>query len=210
LVLFGSDNDTNRYAPHHYRFQRRVYLRVLQYVAGAIVPGMTYCQILTPGSAGSRTNNYFNPGAFCTEPAIGNGTDFGNSGVGIVRGPGQNNFDLALSRRFPLAKVREGSALELRSEYFNAFNRVQYSNPGTAFGTASFGVIGSASAATSWPPALPRWFGDITRRKPSPHSPFIRAMLFRCRRSPLVLRSACSGRSYRSAIRSRYSFSGHR
>jgi hypothetical protein len=54
---------------------------------------------------------------------------------------------MAIARRFGL-KFREGSALEFRGEFFNALNHVQYSNPGVAFGTASFGVIGSASVAS--------------------------------------------------------------
>ena len=112
-----------------------------------LCPGVSYGQILTSGSVNSRTSNYFNSAAFCSEPAVGNGTDWGNSGVGIVRGPGQDNFDMALSRRFRFPQIREGSALELRSEFFNAFNHVQFSNPGTAFGTPSFGVIGSTSVA---------------------------------------------------------------
>src|SRR5262249_20637062 len=111
-----------------------------------ICPGVAYSQILTPGPVASRTNSYFNPSAFCAEPTIGNGTDYGNTGVGIARGPGQNNFDLALGRRIPL-KLKEGSALEFRGEFFNAFNHVQYSNPGVAVGTASFGVIPSTSVA---------------------------------------------------------------
>ncbi len=112
-----------------------------------ICPGANYNQILTSGSVNSRTSDYFNATAFCAEPTIGNGTGYGNTGVGIVRGPGQDNFDMALARRFGLPGIREGSALELRGEFFNAFNHVQFSNPGTAVGTASFGVIGSTSVA---------------------------------------------------------------
>jgi hypothetical protein len=77
-------------------------------------------------------------------PVIGNGTGYGNSGAGIVRGPDQNNIDLAIARTF---KVAERHAFEFRAEFFNVLNHVQYSTPGTAFGTASFGVIGSTSVA---------------------------------------------------------------
>ena len=44
-------------------------------------------------------------------------------------------------------KVAERHSFEFRSEFFNSLNHVQYSTPGTAFGTASFGVIGSTSVA---------------------------------------------------------------
>ena len=47
------------------------------------------------------------PNAFKRAPEVPNGTsladqDFGNSGVGIVRGPGQHNLDLAVERIFPV------------------------------------------------------------------------------------------------------------
>ncbi len=109
-----------------------------------LCPGVTYGDISTHGGVGSRVNNYFNTAAFCAVPVIGNGTGYGNSGAGIVRGPDQNNIDLSITRTF---KVAERHAFELRSEFFNTLNHVQYSTPGTAFGTASFGVIGSTSVA---------------------------------------------------------------
>jgi hypothetical protein len=109
-----------------------------------LCPGATYADISTSGSVGSRVNSYFNPAAFCAVPVIGNGTGYGNSGAGIVRGPDQNNIDLSITKTL---KVAERHTFEFRSEFFNALNHVQYSTPGTAFGTASFGVIGSTSVA---------------------------------------------------------------
>ena len=38
----------------------------------------------------------FNTAAFCAIPTIGNGTGYGNSGVGIILGPGQFNWDMSL------------------------------------------------------------------------------------------------------------------
>jgi hypothetical protein len=109
-----------------------------------LCPGVTYGDIATPGSVGSRVNNYLSTSAFCAVPAIGNGTGYGDSGAGIVRGPDQNNIDLSITKAF---RVAERHAFEFRSEFFNTLNHVQYSTPGTAFGTASFGVIGSTSVA---------------------------------------------------------------
>jgi hypothetical protein len=109
-----------------------------------LCPGVTYGDISTSGSVGSRVNNYFNNAAFCGVPTIGNGTGYGNSGAGIVRCPDQNNIDLSIAKGF---KVTERHSFEFRSEFFNALKHVQYSTPGTAFGTASFGVIGSTSVA---------------------------------------------------------------
>jgi hypothetical protein len=112
-----------------------------------LCPGASASQLVSAGSLGNRVNDYFNNSAFCPVPVIGNGTGYGDSGVGIVRGPGQDNFDLALAKTERIGGISEDGTIEFRTEFFNAFNHVQYSNPSTAFGTASFGVIGSTSVA---------------------------------------------------------------
>jgi hypothetical protein len=71
---------------------------------------------LTPGSMSSNLNAYINASCFA-EPALFSADDpnavgFGNSGVGIYDGPGQNNFDLSLTKRFPFDWPRENSFLE--------------------------------------------------------------------------------------------------
>jgi hypothetical protein len=128
-----------------------------------IAPGCTDGQLVTPGSVNRKLNHYFNlacvgpnigptvigapeppfsPGACGAQPTCPQGTAFGNSGVGIVRGPDQRNFDLALMKTTPL-RWREGLNLEFRAEFFNAFNTPQFSNPdvtvsdGPAFGQIS-------------------------------------------------------------------------
>ena len=50
--------------------------------------------------------------AFTRAPEAPNGTsladqDFGNSGVGIVRGPGQHNLDMAVERVFPVKEIEQ-------------------------------------------------------------------------------------------------------
>jgi hypothetical protein len=66
-------------------------------------------------------------------------TDFGNSPMGILHGPGQVNTDLSLIKEFPL-KFREGMNVEFRSEFFNASNHPNFQDPdinvsdGPAFG----------------------------------------------------------------------------
>ena len=104
------------------------------------------------GSMITRRKSYFNSpsGVFVTAPVIGNdasSTDFGNSKIGAVRGPGQNNWDMALSKTTKVGGLREDATLDFRTEFFNVWNHAQYSNPGTAVGTASFGVITSSSVA---------------------------------------------------------------
>jgi hypothetical protein len=54
------------------------------------------------------------------------GTDFGNVGRNVLRGPGQNNVDFSLIKRFPFG---ESKNIEFRAEFFNLFNHVNFANP---------------------------------------------------------------------------------
>ena len=74
-----------------------------------------------PNSTGSTFFQWFNTSAFA---APGKG-DPGNAGKYSVRNPGVNNNDIALSKRFSLAK--EQRYFQLRWEAYNAFNHTQYS-----------------------------------------------------------------------------------
>jgi len=72
-------------------------------------------------------------------------TDFGNSGSGIVTGPGQVNVDLAVVKSFSLSRLRGDSTVELRAEFFNAMNTAQFANPDNVFSSPTFGVIAATS-----------------------------------------------------------------
>lgn len=105
-------------------------------------------QFVTAGPIGSKLNNYFNSSCFTTPPVIGAdgiGTAFGNSGTGIVDGPGEVNLDLAVSKTVGLAWPHENSTLQVRAEFFNAFNHPQFANPDTNFSSPTFGVITSTA-----------------------------------------------------------------
>lgn len=99
-------------------------------------------KLSTTGSLFNRVQDgYLNPAAFTRAPEAPNGTsladqDFGNSGVGIVRGPGQHNMDLAIERAFPLhfAHLPEASGFIFRAEFFNLTNTPQFANPNTSLG----------------------------------------------------------------------------
>ncbi len=67
---------------------------------------------------------------------------FGNSGRNILKSPGFQNWDIAMSKRTTLA---DGHFLEFRVELFNAFNHVNFQRPSTTFGTSSFGQIFGAA-----------------------------------------------------------------
>lgn len=98
-----------------------------------IAPNCTYGDLNTSGSVNDRLNHYFNTACIGTPPVIGAdgvAEGFGNSGNGIVRGPDQRNFDIAVVKRTPLwgSDVRN---IEFRAEFFNAFNTPSFSNPVT-------------------------------------------------------------------------------
>ncbi len=50
---------------------------------------------------------------------------FGDAGVGILRGPGLNNWDFAVAKAIPLG-FGEQRALQFRAEFYNAFNHTQF------------------------------------------------------------------------------------
>ena len=86
-------------------------------------------------SSGDRTfYRNFNTAAFAV-PAVGT---FGNAGVGMLRGPGINNWDMAASKRFPL--FSDSRWIQFRGELFNAWNHTQFSN---LFTTAQFNPAGA-------------------------------------------------------------------
>jgi hypothetical protein len=72
----------------------------------------------------------------------------GNSGLGTVRGPGQNNVDLSLAKTFPLSETFH---VEFRGDAFNAFNHSQWNGVITTYPTGSsqfpFGMVTGAREA---------------------------------------------------------------
>jgi hypothetical protein len=98
------------------------------------------------GSVEGRLNEYFNTSAFTSAPPIGDGTGFGNSGRGILRGPDERNLDFAVVRQFHLRHLGEQGIVQFRAEAFNLTNTPNFNGPGTERSTpSSFGVITSTS-----------------------------------------------------------------
>jgi hypothetical protein len=54
------------------------------------------------------------------------GTDFGNVGRNVLRGPRQTNVDFSILKRFP---IDESKNIEFRAEFFNLFNHANFANP---------------------------------------------------------------------------------
>ncbi len=92
-------------------------------------------------SGGDRgPDRWFNTAAFSIPAQF----SYGNAGVGIVRGPGENTVNMALSRSFGVGGSR---ALALRLEAFNLLNHVNFGNPNMSANSALFGQIFSAGPA---------------------------------------------------------------
>ncbi len=91
---------------------------------------------------------FFNTCAFAN-PALGS---FGNVSLNSLEGPGVKNVDFALLKTVEMGESRR---LELRAEFFNAFNHPNFlfaapgpqnANNSTVFGTPTFGYVTGAQA----------------------------------------------------------------
>lgn len=113
---------------------------------------------VAPGSNNAKVNQYFNLNCFNyttnplngaispVYPVIGDGVGYASGGVGVTDGPDQNNWDIALLKRFDLGHSMRGANAEpinaeFRSEFFNAFNTPQFGSPDNSLTDATFGRI---------------------------------------------------------------------
>lgn len=100
--------------------------------------GTTYAVDTTGSSEGARISVVGNPylpksertfyrnfrtEAFAATP-VGS---FGNAGMGILRGPGINNWDISLNKRIPIG-LGEGRSIQFRSEFYNVWNHTQFAS----------------------------------------------------------------------------------
>jgi hypothetical protein len=105
-------------------------------------------QLVSRGAIQSNLNSYFNAACFTTPPIVGAdgiATDFGDTGTGIVDGPGQANVDLAVTKSLGFDWFHEPRDLDFRAELYNALNHPQFANPDSNFTSPTFGVISSTS-----------------------------------------------------------------
>lgn len=68
---------------------------------------------------------------------------FGNTGKNILRGPRSFNTDISAVKRFT---ITERVSAQLRGEFFNVFNNVNFANPDNYVSDANFGRILSAGS----------------------------------------------------------------
>lgn len=79
---------------------------------------------------------WFNPAAFKAPPP----NTYGNSARGVLYGPTTSNWDLSMLRHIP---IWERISMELRMDFFNAFNTPNFGFPNANIGSPTVGVITS-------------------------------------------------------------------
>ena len=121
-----------------------------------INPGLGYDNLGLGGGTNSRPDalssvNYpqnvdawFTTSSFGAAPSLLFGTAARNS----IRGPGRDNWNVALFKSFALPG-REGRAIQLRWENYNAFNHTQFNGVQTTYTDANFGKVTS-----TWDPRI--------------------------------------------------------
>jgi hypothetical protein len=92
------------------------------------------------GSSYSRLNQWFNTADFSQAAAYTYGTSPRN--LPNVRADHTNSFDMSLFRNIRFGHD-ERFNVQIRAEFFNALNHVQFGAPGASFGNATFGVVSS-------------------------------------------------------------------
>jgi hypothetical protein len=113
-------------------------------------------EVQCSGDVSGCLNNYITQGAFVTSrprldgtsvgvvnnPTFDRTAPFGNTPRNFLTGPGQKNVDISVIKFIPINERVRG---EVRAEFFNVFNWVNYANPVNNIAIASFGKIISAS-----------------------------------------------------------------
>jgi hypothetical protein len=100
-----------------------------------VVPG---CRKSTPHTVTPSGITWINPNCFTAPAPWGFGDE---SRVDpTLRSAGINNWDIAIFKTTNFGP-EDRLGVQFRTEFFNAFNRVQFSPPNTGFGQASFGLV---------------------------------------------------------------------
>ncbi|MBI2686081.1 MAG: TonB-dependent receptor [Acidobacteria bacterium] len=107
-----------------------------------------------PGFVSNPTvNQWFNPNDFhvvsCQNTALPELCRYGNSGVGILEGPGAKIVDFSLFKNFQIA---ERVKLQFRGEMYNLFNTPQFARPNGTLNTGgSFLPVRNATGGIDFP-----------------------------------------------------------
>jgi hypothetical protein len=82
---------------------------------------------------------WFNTAAFSVPPP----GQFGSAGRNTIIGPGQVNFDMAMTKTFPLKEMK---SLEVRLAATNVFNTPHFTAINTVVNSPLFGQVTSAGS----------------------------------------------------------------
>jgi len=85
-------------------------------------------------AANPTVSQWLNPTCFFAQPLYA----AGNSGPNILYGPPNRHLDVSLFKSFP---IKESVQLQFRVEAYNLTNTASFANPGSSFGSGTFGVI---------------------------------------------------------------------
>jgi len=96
-----------------------------------VVPGVS------PSVSNRGPAEWFNPAAFLVQA-----TPYGTVGRDTVWGPGLQQWDLGLAKRFSMDERRY---FQFRAEAFNTFNQVNFKPPASTAGSPGFGTITAAN-----------------------------------------------------------------
>jgi hypothetical protein len=90
-------------------------------------------------------DDWFSPSAFSAPASLA----FGTAPKGCIRGPGLNNFDGSIFKNFGGIRfiTKEGANLQLRFEFFNAFNHTEFQGLNLNYSSLSnFGQVSSVAS----------------------------------------------------------------
>ena len=87
---------------------------------------------------------WFDTSCFASPPA----GFYGNASRNVLYGPGVHNWDIGIEKNWGLP-FGEGSRLQFRGEFFNAFNHAQFGPPNSGTASPTFGLISSARPAAA-------------------------------------------------------------
>jgi hypothetical protein len=137
-----------------------------------MAPGATYADVATSGSDSERvgldpgSKRFMNIAAFTAPQFVtpngailpvgtpasacpGCATIYGNSGVAIIQGPGQLNFDTSLIKNTKVGGINEDAMLQFRAEFYNLFNHTQFNTPAVGGPNMRVDLPGSFGQLTS-------------------------------------------------------------
>lgn len=105
-------------------------------------PGTTRDSLqLSHSDRGAMVSRFFDTNGFIPTNQVTRGI-YGNAGRGLISGPALNSTDFSVIKDFLL---KEPYKLQFRSEFFNAFNQVNFTSVSTTVNSGAFGRIRAAS-----------------------------------------------------------------